>query len=81
MKKPYVKPEIQVISFTLSEAIAASSCAAQVYNHAKGVCDKLPPFDISDIDFNFGTTDTPACTIPIDGYCYFTSTETMVFSS
>lgn len=79
MKKPYVKPEIQVISFTLSEAIAASSCAAQVYNHTKDGCQKLPPFDM--FEFNFGATDTPACTIPIDGYCYFTSTETMVFSS
>lgn len=79
MKKPYVKPEIQVISFTLSEAIAASSCAAQVYSHAKDICEKLPPFDV--IEFNFGTTDEPTCTIPIEGYCYFTSTETMVFSS
>lgn len=78
MKKPYVKPEIQVIRFTLSEAIAASSCVAQVYNHAKDVCEKLPPFDM--IDFNFGTGEQE-CSIPIDGYCYFTSTETMVFSS
>lgn len=80
MKKPYVKPEIQVISFTLSEAIAASSCAAQVYNHADGEsCQLLPPFDM--VPFNFGATDTPTCSIPIEGYCYFTSTETMVFSS
>ncbi len=78
MKKPYVKPEIQVISFTLSEAIAASSCAAQIYNHAKDGCQKLPPFDM--LDFNFGATETPTCTIPIEGYCYFTSAN-MIFSS
>ena len=78
MKKPYVKPEIQVISFTLSEAIAASSCVAQVYNHAENSCEKLPPFNA--IDFDFGATDVPVCSTPIDGYCYSTSGN-MVFSS
>lgn len=79
MKKNYVKPEIQLIEFTLNQAIASSTCAAQMYNHAgKETCDLLPPFDM--VEFNFGTGDTPACTIPVDGYCYFTSTN-MLFSS
>lgn len=81
MKKPYVKPEIQVISFTLSEAIAASSCVAQVYNHTKDGCQKLPPFDMPGIEFTFGASEQECADAPLEGYCYFTSSETMVFSS
>lgn len=78
MKKTYVKPEIQLIEFTLNQAIASSTCAAQMYNHAKDSCDKLPPFDMPGIEFTFGETEN--CSTPIVGYCYFTSTN-MLFSS
>ena len=80
MKKPYVKPEIQVISFTLSEAIAASSCVAQVYNHAENSCEKLPPFNMPGIEFTFGASEQECADAPLEGYCYFTSGN-MVFSS
>lgn len=78
MKKPYVKPEIQVIRFTLSEAIAASSCVAQIYNHAKDSCELLPPFDQAGIEFDFGKKED--CAKSLEAYCYFTSMD-MVFSS
>lgn len=81
MKKTYQKPEVRVIEFSLMEAIAATSCVAQVYNHADGTsCKLLPPFDMPGIEFNFGTGEVE-CTAPIEGYCYFTSTETAVFAS
>lgn len=41
MKKTYVKPELDVIEFDLGEAIAASQCVAQMYNHAKENCERL----------------------------------------
>lgn len=82
MKKPYVKPDIQFIRFDLSESIASSGCAAQLYNHAsRESCQLLPPYDSLGIDFNFGTGDGVKCSTPIEGYCYFTATTNTLFSS
>ena len=80
MKKTYVKPELDVIEFDLGEAIAASQCVAQAYNHNdRNSCQLLPPFDtiFSGLDSTklFGTGVT------VEGYCYFTVNDTMVFAS
>ncbi len=86
MKKSYIKPEVQVISYTLNDAIAASSCAAPIMNHSrelscKGINDKYKD------KYDFPPVMTPTfgqgedCDIEFDGYCYYTSTQTMLFSS
>ena len=84
MKKTYVKPELDVIEFDLSEAIAASQCVAQVYNHDRTSCQLLPPFNtiFSDLDSTnlFGEGENQ-CGVTVEGYCYFTVNETMVFAS
>lgn len=76
MKKSYSKPEIQVISYTLNEAIA-NTCGAQLYNHSsETTCSLMEPFDsMVDVVFNF----LEGCNVPLEGYCYFTSTQ--IFAS
>jgi hypothetical protein len=85
VKKTYVKPELDVIEFDLGEAIAASQCVAQAYNHNdRNSCQLLPPFDtiFSGLDSTklFGTGETQ-CSVAVEGYCYFTVNDTMVFAS
>lgn len=84
MKKTYVKPELDVIEFDLGEAIAASQCVAQAYNHDRNSCQLLPPFNtiFSGLDSTnlFGTKENE-CGVTVEGYCYFTVNETMVFAS
>lgn len=77
MKKSYIKPEVQVISYTLNEAIA-NSCGAQLYNHSSDTSCKLKdPFN--DL-YNFGKFDfLENCDTPLDGYCYVTATQ--IFAS
>ena len=84
MKKTYVKPELDVIEFDLGEAIAASQCVAQAYNHDRTSCQLLPPFNtiFSGLDSTnlFGTKENE-CGVTVEGYCYFTVNDTMVFAS
>ncbi len=83
MKKSYMKPEVQVISYTLNDAIAASSCAQPLMNHAKYSC-----FDFKD-NAGFPPVARPTfgqgenCNVEYVGYCYYTSTPElqMLFSS
>lgn len=81
-EKTYVKPELDVIEFDLGEAIAASQCVAQAYNHDRTSCKLLPPFDTlySGQDANLFGTGENQCGVTVDGYCYFTVNETMVFA-
>ena len=76
MKKPYVKPEIQVIDFTLNEAIAASICSARVYDHGNSIdCELQFPFNKKPNSFA-----EDGCEVVVDGYCYFTSAS-IIFAS
>lgn len=76
MKKTYVKPEIQIIDFTLNEAIAASGCAAQVYNHGSTAeCEPQFPFNTKP-----GSFAEDGCEVVVEGYCYFTSSS-IIFAS
>lgn len=83
MKKTYAKPELDVIEFDLGEAIAASQCVAQIYGHSdRESCALLPPFDT--IFSGWDSTklfDVDVCEYPVEGYCYFTVNDTMVFAS
>ena len=84
MKKTYVKPELDVIEFDLGEAIAASQCVAEAYHHDRTSCQLLPPcnaiFAGLDSTNLFGTKENE-CGVTVEGYCYFTVNETMVFAS
>jgi hypothetical protein len=86
VKKTYVKPELDVIEFDLGEAIAASQCVAQAYNHDRTSCTLLPPFDTlcpPGQDANLFGTGEDQCSVTVEGYCYFTvnTVNTMVFAS
>lgn len=83
VKKTYVKPELDVIEFDLGEAIAASQCVAQAYNHDRTSCELLPPFNLlfPGQDANLFGTGENECGVPVEGYCYFTVKDTMVFAS
>ena len=79
MKKTYVKPEIMLVRFELSEAIA--SCGTLLYSgHDQSTCSMNSLF--SDMGINV-TDDNTSCTVPLYGYCYFTSngTGTMLMNS
>ena len=82
-EKTYVKPELDVIEFDLGEAIAASQCVAQAYNHDRNSCQLLPPFDtlFPGQDANLFGTGENQCGVTVEGYCYFTVNDTMVFAS
>ena len=73
MKKTYVKPEVMLVRFELSEAIA--SCGTLLYNNYTEECGYTT--DMQYIIDTFGVTLTPDgnCSIPLDGYCYFTSND------
>lgn len=76
MKKNYEAPNLEIITYSLHEAIAAG-CDLVIYdnfNYDNG-CSKYPQFE----GFNFGTTED--CNVPIYGYCYYTSTETKTLTS
>lgn len=75
MKMIYQKPSAEIIDFTLTEAIAASTCVAQM-NHGQSDCSL--GLDLPGISFNFGEGED--CSEPVEGYCYFTSSN-MMFSS
>ena len=83
MKKTYVKPELDVIEFDLGEAIAASQCVAQAYNHDRNSCPLLPPFNLlyPGQDSNLFGSGEGECSTTVEGYCYFTVKDTMVFAS
>ena len=71
MKKHYEKPEIQVVALELSEAIA--NCAFR-----PGDPDIEKIIDLSGANFS-GDIDS-GCTVPLDGYCYFTSASILANS-
>ena len=75
MKQKYVKPEVELIEFELTEAIAAN-CSTTVYNHGQG-CSLKDEFDI------WGPTAFTAdnsCGTVLDGYCYYPSAN-IIFGS
>ena len=77
MKKTYVKPEIMLVRFELSEAIA--SCGTKWYqNHSQETsCVLNPAFD----GITFTVTSDKQCDIPLKDYCYFTSNGNKLMNS
>lgn len=75
MKKSYVKPEVTLVRFELSEAIA--SCGTLLYqNHAELDCDMNPMF----ASMGINVTEDQQCSVPLKGYCYFTSNSMLMNS-
>ena len=77
MKKSYVKPEVTLVRFELSEAIA--SCSTKLYdNHAETNCQLSD--EIKAIMAVNGATLTAEsdCSTPLEDYCYFTSAENLL---
>lgn len=80
MKKSYSKPEIQVISYTLNEAIA-NTCGAQLYNHSSmETCDLMEPYDSMFDAGAFTFVMEEGCDTPLMDYCYVTA-ESIIFAS
>lgn len=76
MKEKYVKPEVELIEFELTEAVA-SSCATSAYNQGQSSCQLKNEFAFwGDAAF---TTDK-SCETPVEGYCYYTS-AIIIFAS
>lgn len=76
MKRTYDKPEVNFVSFALTEAIA--SCGTLLYmNHTQETnCQMNPYFEI----FSVNVTDDKSCSVPLEGYCYFTSSNMLMNS-
>lgn len=84
MKKVYMKPSIELMEYTVNEAIAGN-CGIKVYNHTTESCSNDPTAEWVEITgmIQANIIDDLNCTVPVDGYCYFTSngTGTFIFNS
>ena len=82
MKHAYTKPSLEVISFELNEAIA-SGCGLKVYNHEMGSCSATSEWEEISGLTGANLTEDNSCSVPMYGYCYFTSngTGTFLFNS
>lgn len=83
MKNVYEKPMMEVIPFELNEGIA-SGCGLKVYNHATDSCTgTTAEWDEIASMSGANMTDDSNCSVPLKGYCYFTSngTGTFLFNS
>lgn len=75
MKQAYEAPRLEVVQYSLHEAIAAN-CSDKVYNHAQDTCE-LTEYGQSLVDKGINFTVDSQCTAPTDEYCYFTSNSVM----
>ena len=78
MKQAYEAPRLEVVQYSLHEAIAAN-CSDKVYNHVQGTCDPTE-YGKSLWDKGINFTVDSQCTAPTDAYCYFTSSN-LLFNS
>lgn len=77
MKQAYEAPRLEVVQYSLHEAIAAN-CSDKVYsNHdAQRSCTPTD-YGQSLLDKGINFTVDSQCTVPTDEYCYFTSSSVM----
>ena len=77
MKKVYAKPKMEVVRFEVNEAIA--SCGALMFNLNDASCyDESNYGNWTDLAKSFydkgnNFVSDMGCTIPVQGYCYYTS--------
>ncbi len=77
MKQAYEAPKLEVVQYSLHEAIAAN-CSNKVYNHSSNGDCKPTEFgeEILRWGVNF-TEEKESCSAPLKGYCYFTSSNSL----
>lgn len=78
MKQAYEAPRLEVVQYSLHEAIAAN-CSDKVYNHVQETCDPTE-YGQSLLDKGINFAEDSGCTSPLKGYCYFTSSN-LLFNS
>lgn len=80
MKQAYEAPRLEVVQYSLHEAIAAN-CSDKVYNNhdAQASC-KPTDYGQSLLDKGINFAEDSGCTSPLKGYCYFTSSN-LLFNS
>ena len=79
MKQAYEAPRLEVVQYSLHEAIAAN-CSDKVYTHAQDTCGRTELGNsLWEKGINF-TVDNN-CSVPTDMYCYFTSSGNLLFNS
>lgn len=71
MKQAYEAPRLEVVQYSLHEAIAAN-CCDKVYNHTQETCDPTT-YGQSLLSKGINFAEDSNCTSPMIGYCYFTS--------
>lgn len=75
MKRTYGKPEVNFVSFALTEAIA--SCGTLLYmNHTQETTCAMNPVFSGLINL----TIDKQCEVYMEGYCYFTSSDMLMNS-
>lgn len=78
MKQAYEAPRLEVVQYSLHEAIAAN-CSDKVYNHTQDTC-ALTEYGQSLLIKGINFAEDSGCTSPLKGYCYFTSSN-LLFNS
>lgn len=78
MKQTYEAPKLEVIAYSLHEAIAAN-CSDKVYNHTQDTCAPTE-YGQSLLIKGINFAEDSGCTSPLKGYCYFTSSN-LLFNS
>lgn len=78
MKQAYEAPRLEVVQYSLHEAIAAN-CSDKVYNHTQDACAPTE-YGQSLIIKGINFAEDSGCTSPLKGYCYFTSSN-LLFNS
>ncbi len=72
MKQAYEAPKLEVVQYSLHEAIAAN-CNNKVYNHSSNGDCTPTAFGEEILGMGVNFTKDKECSITIEGYCYFTS--------
>ena len=78
MKQAYEAPRLEVVQYSLHEAIAAN-CSDKVYTHTQDTCDPTE-YGQSLLSKGINFAEDSGCTSPLKGYCYFTSSN-LLFNS
>lgn len=80
MKKNYEAPALEIITYSLHEAIAAGCTIKQYPNMGNGVDSCKDPL-LADFVFGKGEAECDGNGATIEGYCYFTSNGSIVSTS
>lgn len=80
MKKNYEAPALEIITYSLHEAIAANCTIKKYPNFNNGVDDCLD-FNFRNASFGMDECKAVGGKVPVEGYCYFSSSGNIVSTS